>query len=76
MAKLHKIKSLKSIKDVIERNHKSKDLIELYQNNAVLVTVRFFLFFSLKRLLMNYFSGASMLHFSTKFDKTCTKMIV
>jgi len=49
MAKLHKIKSLKSIKDVIERNHKSKDLIELYQNNAVLVTVRFLLIFFLEK---------------------------
>jgi hypothetical protein len=45
---LYKIESLKPIKGVYDINKKQKDQNELYQNNAVLVTVRLLLQFSLK----------------------------
>jgi hypothetical protein len=44
--KLPKIKSLKSIRGVIERNHKSRDKIELYHNDIVLVKLIFFIIFA------------------------------
>jgi hypothetical protein len=62
--KLHKIWSLKPIRGVIERNKKSKDLIELYRNGIVLITV-YLLHFAWKDCTRSYFLGtfnASSLH--------------
>jgi hypothetical protein len=42
---LHKIKSFKLIRGVIERNHNLKDYNELYHNNIVLITVYLLKFF-------------------------------
>jgi hypothetical protein len=56
--KLCKIESLKPIRVVIERNHKSRDWIELYQNDVVLVKLIFFFIFVWKDYLGGYFSGA------------------